>query len=391
MKKSLIILALCLTIGTAASAYDIVSVCPTGQRLGYNITSTNPPEVTLVECLDFEGGVTIPETLSFNFTDYTVVAIGEWAFNGACWSQNFSGPLVIPNTVRSIGARAFWDCWFTGPLVIPNSVTEIGEWAFFGCKKFTSLTLSESLSEIKENTFDGCENFRGDLVIPESVEYIGNQGFNGCGFDGTLFLSPKMAIVEGGCIWECYNFSAIKIPEGVMNIGFSAFEFLFRPTELELPSTLTDIEDYAFCNLVKLKQMTVHSTIPPYIWGDTFERVNHGIPVYIPIGTKEIYENAEYWSEFTNFIEVDFESVDEHDGFATAEAYPNPGLNTLNIITTAPNAQVEIYDMTGRLIHCQTAFEGTATIDAALWPSGVYAWRVVSEKKEETTGKWIKK
>jgi len=52
---------------------------------------------------------------------------------------------------------------------------------------------------------------------------------------------------------------------------------------------------------------------------------------------------------------------------------------------------VEIYDMTGRLIHCQTAFEGTATIDAALWPSGVYAWRVVSEKKEETTGKWIKK
>jgi hypothetical protein len=47
--------------------------------------------------------------------------------------------------------------------------------------------------------------------------------------------------------------------------------------------------------------------------------------------------------------------------------------------------------MAGQLIHSQTVAEGTVAIDATLWPSGVYVWRLVSEKKEKTTGKWIKK
>ena len=137
------LLALLMT-GISASAYDFCSVCPTGQTLAYAIASTNPPEVMIETCLGpYSGGVTIPETVSIDFTDYTVVGIGERAFWEGCSSMSYSGPLVIPNTVRYIGARAFWDCWFTGPLVIPNSVDYIGEWSFYGCRKFTSLTLSE--------------------------------------------------------------------------------------------------------------------------------------------------------------------------------------------------------------------------------------------------------
>ncbi len=122
MKKNLFLLTLCLMMGISASAYDFCSVCPTGQTLAYAIASTNPPEVMIETCLGpYSGGVTIPETVSIDFTEYTVVGIGERAFWEGCSSMNYSGPLVIPNTVRYIGARAFWDCWFTGPLVIPNS------------------------------------------------------------------------------------------------------------------------------------------------------------------------------------------------------------------------------------------------------------------------------
>ena len=391
MKKSLLILTLCLMIGTAASAQDIVSVCPTGQRLGYNISSTNPPEVVLMECLDYEGGVTIPETISFDFTDYTVVAIAPRAFYGGCLSYNFSGPLVIPNTIREIGARAFWDCWFTGPLVIPNSVEIIGESAFYGCRKFTSLTLSESLTFIEEHTFDECDNMRGDLIIPESVLDIAYSGFGQCAFDGTLRLSPNMLYVYGLPFVELYNITAIEIPEGVGYIDWMTFDFLTKPTELELPSTMISIEDMAFQNLYQLKQMTVNAMVPPFICDYTFQNVNHGIPIYIPIGTKEAYENAPNWSDFTNFIELEGVGVAEQGGAAMAMAYPNPGFGTLNIQTDLPNAEVEVYDMAGRLIHRQTVTENAASIDATLWPSGVYAWRVIADKKEKTTGKWVKK
>jgi hypothetical protein len=64
---------------------------------------------------------------------------------------------------------------------------------------------------------------------------------------------------------ECYNLTGIVIPEGVQFVDWNAFDFLTKPTELELPSTLSYIEDRAFCNLVKLTQMTVNATTPPCI------------------------------------------------------------------------------------------------------------------------------
>ena len=386
----LLALLLMVMAGTA-KAQVFEAVCETEQTLRYAITSQNPPEVELVACLDhFIGGCTIPATVAHNDIDYSVVSRGEDAFSCGGGAFHFNGSLSIPNTVRSIGADAFLETNFTGPLVIPNSVEYIGIRAFFGCDGFTSLTLSESLVEIGKEAFCICYGFRGDLTIPASVEYIDYDAFYQCRFDGTLTLSPNLVYIECGLFTECYYFTDIVIPEGITGIGGDAFDFLSFPTELTLPSTLQDIEDYAFCHMIHLEQMTIKSVYPPYMDENTFMLTDRNIPIYIPMGTIDDYRNADYWSEFTNFIEVDFESVDEYDSFAIAEAYPNPGLNTLNILSTTPNAQVEVYDMTGRLIHCQTVSEGTATINAALWPSGVYAWRVVSENKEKSMGKWIK-
>lgn len=388
---ALLALLLMVMAGTA-KAQVFEAVCETEQTLRYAITSQNPPEVELVACLDhFIGGCTIPATVAHNDIDYSVVSIGEDAFSFGGGAFHFNGSLSIPNTVRSIGADAFLETNFTGPLVIPNSVEHIGIRAFFGCDGFTSLTLSESLVEIGKEAFCICYGFRGDLTIPASVEYIDYDAFYQCRFDGTLTLSPNLVYIECGRFTECYYFTDIVIPEGITGIGGDAFDFLSFPTELTLPSTLQDIEDYAFCHMIHLEQMTIKSYNPPYMDENTFMQTNRDIPIYIPLGTIDDYRNAEYWSEFTNFIEVDFEGVDENGDDPKAEAYPNPGFNLLNIKNSTPNAQVEVYDMAGRLMHCQAIAEGTATIDAMLWPSGVYAWRVFSEKEGKTVGKWVKK
>jgi len=147
--------------------------------------------------------------------------------------------------------------------------------------------LSESLTYIEEHTFDECDNMRGDLIIPESVLDIASCGFSHCAFDGTLRLSPNMVYVYGDPFFELFNITAIEIPEGVSYIDWMAFDFLTKPTELELPSTMISIEDLAFRNLRNLKQMTVNASTPPFICDETFQYVNHGIPVYIPVGTLE--------------------------------------------------------------------------------------------------------
>lgn len=87
-----------------------------------------------------------------------------------------------------------------------------------------------------------------------------------------------------------------------------------------------------------------------------------------------------------------FDNIDEahNNDLKVAIAYPNPGMNTLNICTSLRNAQVEVYDALGRLIFRQEITEQETAINAQAWPSGVYVWKVYSNGKEAESGKWVK-
>ncbi|MBO4549499.1 MAG: leucine-rich repeat protein, partial [Bacteroidaceae bacterium] len=61
-------------------------------------------------------------------------------------SRSYSGSVTIPNTVTyngttysvtSIGQNAFWDCTSLTSITIGNSVTTIGNSAFSGCSGLT--------------------------------------------------------------------------------------------------------------------------------------------------------------------------------------------------------------------------------------------------------------
>ncbi|MCQ2195064.1 MAG: leucine-rich repeat domain-containing protein, partial [Paludibacteraceae bacterium] len=150
-----------------------------GQSLGFTNTFADGHGV-----MEFEGPlVTIGLQAFFRGTGFTgeliipnsVTSIGEGAFAGC----SFNGNLVIPDSVTSIGDAAFNNCrGFTGSLVIPNSVTSIGEDAFSVCRGFTgSLTIGNSVTSIGDYAFYGCEGFTGSLVIPDSVTSIGDYAF----------------------------------------------------------------------------------------------------------------------------------------------------------------------------------------------------------------------
>ena len=361
--------------GVTMQAQTFSAVCETGQSLRYTVTSQNPPEVELVQCEDRFGGVTIPDSVIFNGTNYAVVSIGMSAF--ALEGTLFNGPLSIPNTVRNIGIDAFSDCRFTGPLVIPNSVETIGFRAFMNCDRFTSLTLSESLTVIESLTFLQCYGFRGDLKIPESVRYVTPEAFENCRFDGTLYLSPQMVYIDGG-FENCYMFKAVDIPEGVSNILHSAFDFLQYATELTLPSTITFIGDDAFCRLFFLEQMTVKAIDPPYLEEGAFLNTNRDIPVYIPMGTIEDYRNAENWSEFTNFIEVDMTSLAEQESNVEMEVYPNPTRNLVQVVlpNEAEATEMELINMSGHVVATKTFSGKGGWMEMGDLPKGIYMLRI---------------
>lgn len=114
--------------------------------------------------------------------------------------------------------------------------------------------------------------------------------------------------------------------------------------------------------------------------------------IFMTLYYRELDDMSQWGSKTVKFPAEAFVGINEaHDnGLKVAVAYPNPGGNTLNIRTGLKNAQVEVYDISGRLIHSQAISENVTAIDATKWAEGVYVWKVYADEKVAETGKWVK-
>ena len=111
-------------------------------------------------------------------------------YTTAPWGKHLSElkTLKLNEGILSIGEDAFRGIGFTGSLIIPESVTSIGVRAFGQCSGFTgSLIIPNSVTSIEEQAFSGCSGFTGNLTIPDSVTLIGEWA-NRAFFHRNIFL-----------------------------------------------------------------------------------------------------------------------------------------------------------------------------------------------------------
>ena len=119
--------------------------------------------------------------------------------------------------------------------------------------------------------------------------------------------------------------------------------------------------------------------------------------VLLVFWSKNLSNTNQQWTTVTKFPAEAFVGVDEaHDnGLKVAIAYPNPGKDVLNIRTALQNALVEIYDLSGKLIHKQEITGNVTSINAEGWAAGMYVWKVYTGVSTGSTtlvetGKWVK-
>ena len=105
----------------------------------------------------------------------------------------------IPNSVTSIGDRAFSGCDTLTCINIPDSVTSIGESAFYECSSLTSINIPDSVTSIGDKAFYECHSLTS-INIPDSVTSIGDFAF-----------------------YKCFSLTNINIPNGMTSIGSCAF------------------------------------------------------------------------------------------------------------------------------------------------------------------------
>ena len=93
---------------------------------------------------------------------------------------------------------------------------------------------------------------------------------------------------------------SIVIPNGVTVIRMYTFAYCENLTSIEIPNSVTDIEFSVFDECRNLTEITCLATTPPTIYYDTFS--NYNADLYVPAGSKSVYETTEYWKNF-NIIE----------------------------------------------------------------------------------------
>ena len=284
------------SIGYQAFGYcsDLTSV-----TIGNSVTSIG--DYAFSDCYGLTS-VTIPNS---------VTSIGENAFNRCSGLTS----VTIGNSVTSIGDYAFSNCSGLTSIVveegntvydsrnncnaiietasntlhlgckttvIPNSVTSIGGKAFYKCSGLTSVTIPNSVKSIGESAFLDCSGLTS-ITIPNSVTSIGGKAF---------------------CY--CYGLTSVTIGNGVESIGRAAFSDCSGLTSVTIGNGVESIGAEAFCDCPKLHDVYCYAENVPTTESNAFEDSPiENATLHVPANAVKSYGAS--WTSFgtiTSTVEV---------------------------------------------------------------------------------------
>ena len=139
---------------------------------------------------------------------------------------------------------------------VGSGITSLGENAFASCTKATEVSLPDSLKQIGAGAFYLCSNLT-EVSVPQGVTELGDNVFHGCTSLASVSLPEGLQTIGIKAFCECTALTQLTVPEGVTSLGKEAFYHCAALQTVSLPATLTQIGDQAFQLCHKLNAITV--------------------------------------------------------------------------------------------------------------------------------------
>ena len=266
--------------------------------------------------------------------------------------------MIIGNSVKSIGTRAFVGCENLTELRIPNSVESIGNYAFSGCSGLTEVIIGNSVKSIGESAFYGCSGVKKS-AFPNTFDNYFGYYFSSA---KRIAYSPERAIMEDDFIFDTDKSSIIYasitlggefvIPNSIESIGAKAFSECSWLTKLIISSSVKSIGESAFRECSGL--MSVYYPVLEPIRADynvfysDYNTIYEQTTLYVPEEAIEKCRQIDPWRNFRNIQAYDFATgvVEIEDDINSDEPYEVYNLNGIKISSSMENLAPGLYIVT---------------------------------------------
>ena len=232
-----------------------------------------------------EAGKKVKQFDSYSFCGFsklesiTLVKTDSLFGNGilkSCSSLKFLG---IPGAWGAVPRYLCEQCISLEDVSIPNGVETVPDYAFSECYMLKRITM------------------------PESVVTFGKYALNECRMMPEIYLPEKMINADGSAFKNDRLLGEIQLREGMTELADYMFSGCCMLTELIIPKTVTSVAKYAFENCKGMKRYYFLSVSPPKL---SSMMAFNGIPadckIYVPKGTLDAYQTADYWSNFASYM-----------------------------------------------------------------------------------------
>ena len=191
--------------------------------------------------------------------------------NGVLKKYNGKARTVgIPDGVTEIGEAAFYCCNFLKSVTVSHSVAKIDDEAFAGCDSLATINIPVSVTEIGEDALAGCKSlsefgYNGTKAQWEAVKK-GEDWHKGvftkcvCCSDGMVEL-PQFNIKDGVLHRYLGADPVVAVPDGVTEIGSSAFNSCDKLVSVSIPESITYIGIWAFAGCSSLVSVSIQSNL----------------------------------------------------------------------------------------------------------------------------------
>ena len=336
--------------------------------------------------------------------------------------------LMLPDDITEIKSIAFYGCKWLESVTIPRGI--IGEAAFLDCRDLKVLNIGKGVTDIYPYAFENAtaleliyfnaENMNDPACIqPNSFLYnyiFANAGEKGDGIkvvigkDTTriperIFSSTDASSIislefeEGGvcktigafAFEECIELQSVDIPSSVTAIENNAFSGCSSLSKLTISEGLTKIGYYSFFDCKNLNTVDLPNSlvsIYPYAFGNCVKLTNIKMP------SKVIAFNADAFNGCYNIINIIFDENNPHFKSIDGNVYSKDGTTLVKFAPGKTDSEFTIPNGVATLGNY--AFSGcrnlvSVTIPDSVTSIGDYAFHDCANLKSAVIGNSVTK